>query len=308
MKILVFGAGAIGCFYGAAMALAGSEVTLYLRNGKRADIIAENGLALRYLDGRNERRAHPEVCGDLAALGGYDLALLAVKAYDTEQAAAQLSSVPGDFPVLILQNGLADGKRLSAYFASRRLLPTVIYEGARLANDNTVICAGPGSTIVTAAAEEGVLTACKTVEFMKNCGLEACFAARSDFPRFLWEKLIVNSVINPLTAVNNVVNGRVLADKKLSCQARKLAEEGVAVANSLGISLDMDRIWQALQDTCKHSFGNRSSMLEDIAHGRPTEIRQINGAIVDAGRQKGIATPLNEEMQRKIIEMSVIAG
>ena len=75
-----------------------------------------------------------------------------------------------------------------------------------------------------------------------------------------------------------------------------LLAEVVAVAKAQGINLDHAERWQAITSLLDRAVGARASMLQDVEAARQTEIDVINGAIVEAGKRHGIATPLNRAM------------
>jgi 2-dehydropantoate 2-reductase len=91
---------------------------------------------------------------------------------------------------------------------------------------------------------------------------------------------------------------------------RGLLAEVVAVAAAQGIALDPAERWQAITGLLDRAIGARASMLQDVEAGRQTEIDVINGAIVEAGRSHGVATPLNDAMvwMVKSLQARYLAG
>jgi 2-dehydropantoate 2-reductase len=109
----------------------------------------------------------------------------------------------------------------------------------------------------------------------------------------LWEKLAVNSVINPLTALLECPNGELLQPvyDSLICQ---LIEEMVQVAKAKGIDLDPSRLLERVRQVCHRTSSNFSSMLQDLRNGRKTEIDAINGILVSYGRETGIVPKMHQ--------------
>ena len=114
-----------------------------------------------------------------------------------------------------------------------------------------------------------------------------------DVDRLLWSKLIVNVGINALTALLRVPNGSLAQVRECELLMAQAVNEAVAVARALGINLDDDQPLDRVHQVCALTAPNRSSMLQDILRGAPTEIEVINGAIVAKGRAVGIPTPVN---------------
>jgi 2-dehydropantoate 2-reductase len=116
----------------------------------------------------------------------------------------------------------------------------------------------------------------------------------------LWGKLAINAAINPLTALLGVENGALLERPAARVLLRELACETAAVAAALGIRLPQADPAAAAESVAQKTAANRSSMLQDIERGAPTEIDAICGAIVRAGEQAGVPTPVNRTIWRLV--------
>jgi len=103
-----------------------------------------------------------------------------------------------------------------------------------------------------------------------------------------------NAVISP--------NGKLLESAAIKDELTAAVREGEAVARALGIELTGDPLEMTL-DVCSKTAQNLSSMLQDVNNRRFTEIDSINGAIVAAGRNLGIPTPVNSELVHKVKEI-----
>jgi 2-dehydropantoate 2-reductase len=124
-----------------------------------------------------------------------------------------------------------------------------------------------------------------------------------DAGALLWGKLVVNGAINPLTAVLGVLNGELLVRPEARSLMGQLAEEAAAVAGALGIRLHYPEPVAAAEYVAQRTASNRSSMLQDIQRGRPTEIDAICGEIVRLGKQASILTPVNRVMWQLVKAM-----
>jgi 2-dehydropantoate 2-reductase len=128
-------------------------------------------------------------------------------------------------------------------------------------------------------------------ELFNACGLPAELS--HDLDALIWSKLLVNVGINALTALLRVPNG-VLAE---AAEARALmaqaVAEAVAVARARGTALAEADPLEHVLAVARATGANRSSMLQDVLRGSPTEIAAINGAVVREGRRLGVPTPVN---------------
>jgi len=201
-------------------------------------------------------------------------------------------------PIVSLQNGL--GNEEAILTALGRPVPLVmgITDVAGLAiGHGRSRRQGAGNTVVGSA---GASTA--TVRAVQQLIARAHFecAMAYDIRPHLWGKLLANAAINPISALSDSKNGIVTTDPDASELARCVALEGAAVARGLRINLPFGDAWEYVRGVARESAEDRNSMTVDLGAHLPTEIEQVNGAIVGAGRRLGIATPYNEALLRLV--------
>ncbi|MEE9513197.1 MAG: ketopantoate reductase C-terminal domain-containing protein, partial [Anaerolineales bacterium] len=114
-----------------------------------------------------------------------------------------------------------------------------------------------------------------------------------DLQGLLWGKLVINTGINPLTALLEVPNGALLESPSMMEVMVSAAEETAAVAAALDVKLPLNDPGAQVMDVARSTGENISSMLQDIRRGAPTEIDAISGAVVREGERAGIGTPIN---------------
>ena len=114
-----------------------------------------------------------------------------------------------------------------------------------------------------------------------------------------WVKLAINSVINPLTAVNNIDNGQINNAEYLQA-ITALLEEVIVVANSQGVKLDLAELKRTVEEVAQATATNSSSMRCDILAKRKSETDYINGYIHRLGVKHEIATPENTKMWQAV--------
>jgi 2-dehydropantoate 2-reductase len=136
------------------------------------------------------------------------------------------------------------------------------------------------------------------VALLQEAGLPAHVDA--DITGRLWGKATANAAINPLTALWRVSNGELLANADRRALLHALAHEAAAVATARGATLPFEDPLAYVEEVCRATAANRSSMLQDIERGRPTEIDSINGVIVAEGRRLNVAAPVNMAVWRLI--------
>jgi 2-dehydropantoate 2-reductase len=118
----------------------------------------------------------------------------------------------------------------------------------------------------------------------------------NDISTLLWGKLVINSAINPITALLRVPNGELLERPAARSLLTSLARESAAIAVAKGVHLPYPDPVIATEAIARHTAQNYSSMLQDVLRSAPTEIDAICGAIVKAGEQTHVPAPINRTM------------
>jgi 2-dehydropantoate 2-reductase len=294
VRIVVFGAGAVGSRFAAALARAGDSVLVVGRPAHVA-AIAANGLVV---DGEPGPPVRIEALSELPAGVGADVVVLTVKSYDVEVAGRAIASAfPHPVPVVALSNGLgieaalakglAEGGWRSPGDWTIRGVHTV---PARLVGPGHVAPTGSGEILLgrnPALAEWPA----RLAEAFGSAGVPA--RVTDTINREVWRKALVNAAINPVTADHGIPNGR-LAEEPWRGQALGLLREALQAAAAEGYPFDPAESERAVFGVVRATAQNRSSMLEDLEHGRPTEVEAISGALLAAGRRHGIPMPATE--------------
>jgi 2-dehydropantoate 2-reductase len=308
-SLAIVGVGALGCLFGSLLssraeesgASAGrapaTQVWLLGSRSEHLERVQQHGVTVVHLDGRR-RRYHVAATADPAQIPMADVVLILVKSPQTQRAARQAARLLKPTGTAIsLQNGLGNLDILAEVCGERRVTAGVTLQGAYLLEPGEVRHAGSGPTSV------GVIPARKrqlreVVGFLCASGLETVLV--EDVDSLLWGKLAVNAAINPLTALLDIPNGQLLASAERRRLVAAAAREVARLAEAQGIALPYaDAAEQAFQ-VCRATAANRSSMLQDIQRGVPTEIDAMCGAVVRLGRQLGLATPVNAALYQLV--------
>ncbi len=301
MRIWIVGAGALGSLVGGLLARAGASVCLYNpSNVEHMQTIASAGLCIER-DGTSftvslETTTTPQ------ALAEADVVGIFVKAHQTAQAMAQIAPHLNQRSwVLSLQNGVGMESEILRFVPKERFLRGVTAQGATLLGPGRVRWAGVGPTRL--GRWQGPLTPEieKILALLRNADIETEYS--EEIERLLWEKLIINCAINPLTALFDQPNGAIVADLELRQIAGAVAHEVLGVARAHGVTLSEAEAIERVETVATKTAQNISSMLQDVRRGRPTEIEYINGAVVREGRRLGIATPLNALLTKLVTHL-----
>lgn len=285
MRIAVFGAGAVGCYYGGILARAGHAVTLVGRP-QHMDAVRRAGLWLDTLS--FQARLPMTASCDAAAIAGAQLVLCCVKSADSPRAAAEMAPyLAPDALLLSLQNGVDNAPRLQALLG-RAVAPAVVYVAAQMAGPGHVKHHGGGELVIGPSPAGEELAA-----LFSGAGVPV--RVSDNVVGELWAKLIVNCAYNALSAITQLPYARLVEGEGVSGVLRDVVDECLAVAQAAGVCVAGDP-WAAVLRIAQTMPQQRSSTAQDLARGRRSEIDQLNGTVLRQGQALGIATPVNRAL------------
>ncbi|MFN4103267.1 MAG: ketopantoate reductase family protein [Tepidimonas sp.] len=286
-RFAVFGAGAVGSYYGAMLARAGVPVALI---GRPAHVQAmrEQGLRLQTADFDERIAVHADT--DAAAAAGADVVLVCVKSGDTETAGAALRPhLDPQSVVLSLQNGVDNAERL-ARVLGRPVVPVVVYVAAGLEGPGHVRHHGRGDLVLAPFPQ-----AARVQAALARAGVPTTVS--DAVPQALWTKLVVNCAFNALSAITVRPYGWLWAQAGVPEMLRQVVRECVAVAAADGIALDAAAL-DADVERIAHSMATQmSSTARDLLRGHPTEVDHLNGHVVARARAHGLQAPVTHALQ-----------
>lgn len=296
MRICVIGCGAIGSLFAAHLARAGeAEVFAYDVSNDHVCAIRQHGLRI---SGEADFTAHLRATTDAADIPRCDYGIVATKSTRTRPAIAATTRIFDDHSaVCSVQNGVGNEELIAEhvrYVIRGTTFPAghVIepgHVGFEIRGDTWI---GPFEPTATPMSKVEELAALIT-----RAGLNTI--ATADARGAQWTKLIFNAGTNPVGALTQLHHGAAASLAPTGDLFDALIDEGIAVANALGIKLDGDP--KALVRKAANAPGkHNASMLQDILAKRPTEVDFMNGAIVRWSEKTGVPTPLNRAVWQLI--------
>jgi 2-dehydropantoate 2-reductase len=301
MKVAIIGAGAMGSLYGAMLSAAeGVDVRLIDIRREHVDAINKDGLIVEdAASGAETRYAGLSAATDARTVGEADLAVVFVKSMHTGAAIRENGAVFGaETTALTLQNGLGNIEEIAAVVGEERVLAGTTSFGATMLGPGRIRYAGKGKTVIGALASASAERARRVTALFARAGMEAEIS--DDAVGLIWDKLLVNVGINALTAIARIENGRILECPELDDLLVAAVREAAATAAAKGVKLGFSDPAAHAREVCAATARNRSSMLQDVLCGRPTEIDRINGAIAKEAAALGLAAPVNETLTKLV--------
>jgi 2-dehydropantoate 2-reductase len=297
VKVLILGAGAMGCLYGAAFHRAGCAVVFVDVNRPHIEAINAHGLELETRAGTEHlpipARLPQEVTDPV------DLVVVFTKTFHTEAALAGIATAIGPQTWLLsLQNGLGNDRRLAAHAAPERIMIGSSSLPSDLVGPGKVRSHGEGGSKLYPAFGGDPGFASEVCDLLTRGGLPS--ALEPDIHGAIWSKAIFNATMNPLCALTRRTPGFLGAHEESRALIRELVEEGVRVANASGIAIASQPIHDLTRVSVTDHADHEASMLQDVKAGRRTEVDAINGAIVAAAKAAGIEAPLTETLWRLV--------
>lgn len=288
----VLGAGSLGTLWATRLARAGLPVRLILRNRERLAAFEQAGGLTLIEQGQAQHHAM------YAELAGADTPiqrlLLACKAYDAETAIiALLPRLHPDAEILLLQNGLGSQDAVARHLPSQRCLFASSTEGAFRQADFQVVFAGAGQTWL-GDPHDSSLPAC--LPDLQAAGIAHQWSP--DILGRLWRKLALNCAINPLTVLHDCRNGDLRAH---AAEVAELCRELSLLLQRCGQAQAAEQLHEEVLHVIDATAANYSSMHQDVARGRRTEIRYLLGYACTAAREHDLHLVQLEALQQRLL-------
>lgn len=290
MNIVVIGAGGVGGYFGGMLAKAGFDVTFLVR-GKTLEAIKRNGLQIKSIKG--DFTVNPKATDNYNELGTPDLVILGVKSWQIEPIAEKLKSVIDENTmVLPLQNGADNADRL------REILPheNVLAGLCKIVSKIEV----PG--VITHFEYEpevvfGEYDNSKTERTKKLKGVfdKARFknTLSEDIHLDIWKKFLFIATVSGMGAITRSPFGVMREDENIRQLLYQTATEIMTIANAKGIALTYEHVEMAMAIVDRMDYNTTASMQRDFMEGKPSELQNFNGYIVEQGKELNIETPVN---------------
>lgn len=306
MRICIVGAGAIGGYLGAKLSLIGEDVTLIAR-GRHLEAIQENGLALQMSDNSMEV-AQPALATSEFPNTHYDVVVLTIKAHSLPQLAPKIRALCGPNTVIInAQNGIPwwyfrkhggslEGRRIESVDPGGviesnldidQVVGCVVYPAAEIAAPG-VIRHVEGNRFSLGELDGSSSERLQSISSMfARAGLKA--PVRRDIRSELWVKLWGNLAFNPISALTRATLVEICQYSHTRELAFQMMTEAQEVAVKLGVrfGVSIDQRIAGAEEVGAH----KTSMLQDIESGRPTEVDALVGSVSELGRLTETPTP-----------------
>jgi 2-dehydropantoate 2-reductase len=307
VKIAVVGAGAIGGYLGAKLSMAGEDVTFIARN-RNLQAINAHGFRLILEDGSQAHAPNARAVQHPADAGPQDAVLLTVKAHQVADLLPDLRGLFGPKTMVVTMiNGVPwwyfqrlggswegqvlesvdPGGRIAAQIESERIIGSVVYPASELVEPGVVrVIEGNRFTL-------GELDGSRSerIEALSQAMIRAGFKSpvSKDIRGEIWVKLWGNLSFNPISALTHATLEDICTFAPTRQLAAAMMTEAQAIGEKLGVEfkVSLDKRIAGAQAVGAH----KTSMLQDVEHGRAIELAALVGAVIELGRITGVPTP-----------------
>jgi len=328
LKILSFGAGAIGTYIGGSLALAGAQI-VFVEQPAVAEELRQRGLRLNLtIDKRrwtNQILALPPSAfvvapslEDALRYGPFDAALFALKAFDTSSALESMKAIAEKIPpILCLSNGVDNESAIAAVLGADKVIPGTV--------TSAVGRRGSGDIVLEKLRGIGLASTHPLSDRLRTAAKSAYLKpqAFSNAAAMKWSKVLTNLIANPTSAILNMTAAEIFADRKLYHLEIRMLRECLAVMKAQKIPVvDLPAtpvralafatrlpLWASKPFLARAAGAGRGGKMPsfhiDLYSGRgKSEVEYLHGAVVRAGEKYGIATPVNKVLTETLMKLT----
>lgn len=320
LRVLAFGAGAIGTYIGGSLELKGHTV-VFLERPQAADLLRQRGLRLNIM-GREETIPSPRLAHSMEealAQGPYDVGIFALKAFDTPSALADIRPWRQDMPpILCLQNGVENEERIAEALGKGKVIPGSVTSAiGRRAVGDIVLERRRGVGLAA-----GHPLSPSLAQALDEAGLNARLYPRAADMK--WSKMLTNLLANATSAILGMTPGEVFAHPGLYRLEIAQLQEALAVMDAQDLRVvDLPATPVRLLAFAVRFLPpglSRPFLVRAVGHGRgakmpsfyldlhsgirQSEVDYLNGAVVRFGAQLGIPTPVNSLLNETLLSLT----
>lgn len=280
--ISILGAGAIGQLLAHKLTDASVECQLIVSDSDKY-----NSSDWQFRDLNQKVSAKPLQNISHQALSPLDLVFVCVKAPQLQSALDSIEHrLHAKSQLVLFQNGMGHEDIASQYVAKHRIFFASNTHGAYRESNQSLVYAGAGKIIVGASEQQAIP---EWFNQLQQIDTGLAFEWSGDIQPILWRKLLINAVINPLTAIHRCDNGELLKEE-YKTQLLALTNESRQFAQSMGFDFASD-LKTIILDVIEQTADNYSSMYQDVMAEQVTEIDAINGYLLEQMQAKAFHAP-----------------
>ena len=290
IKVLIYGAGAIGVFFGSRLIQAGHEVTFVDRE-ERVQLILDQGLKIvSKFDGDFEFT--PRAISDPLEAGAQDLILIAVKAFHTYDIALKLLPILKPSTIVAsLQNGLENERILADLLGQNLVIGAVPSFSGSLQNETTLI--QQAEAFLTYGEMDHQPS--DRLEWLSgifaHAGIKHKITDNITFE--IWLSFLWNNTFNLVSALTRTTMGQIAGFEMIQQTLEQMMREVQQVAKAEGVNIP-DQLLEEIKERSVMLGPIKSNMLKDLEAGQMPELEPLAGTLLKKAMEHGVSIPVNQ--------------
>lgn len=302
MKIVIFGTGGVGGYFGGKLAQHGADVT-FIARGAHLEAIRKNGLRVESIDG--DFTVHPaQAIADPETIGSADLILLATKAWQLDDAIHQMKPLVGGGSIILpLLNGMEHMDKLLQTFGVQHVIGGLCRISAFIGEPGQIRHVGVKPQIAYGEWDNSSSERVGEIHvlFTSIAGIAAEIPV--NIQTAMWEKFIFISGTSGVGSYTRQPIGKCRSDPETRAMLQSAFEETAAVARARGANIPENFVpatMQRIDGIAPHVI---PSMQKDMMEGRPSELNEQTGAVIRMGKAAGVPTPTHEKLLAALLPL-----
>lgn len=294
-KILIFGAGAVGAYYGGMLAKSGHDVT-FIARGENYKALKEKGLTL--ICGENEFKFPVKVYDACDGIGIFDYIFICTKSYHTEESCRSIKENVGENTAIgSFQNGIENEDIILKHFGPQKTIGALVFVASKLKEPGVVYQFGYNGGFVG----EFDRTKSERVKYLSDIFQKAGVDIKvsDDISADMWNKLVWNAGFNSISVYSLKTVDEILNTPETYKLLESVMNEVKDVALANGINIRPDTVKYNI-DRSYYYKGFKTSMLQDFEAGRKIELEEIVGVVIKKAKEKNVPVPNIEKVYNSI--------
>lgn len=289
----ILGAGSLGCLWAYYLKKAGHTVTLIAKD-KQHQTQLQSALPLTLVISGKRHNCNLDIISPDNGAPIQHL-LICLKAYQTPKGLESIKHAVTESATLVLiQNGMGNQQFLLDNFPYQAIYSAITTEAACRSGTLVIEHTGTGMT------QLGNLSATQDMQLLDKLSCDLKTTQHQNIEAALWQKLVINCCINPLTVIHQCKNGALADNAQAQQSISNIITECKLVATSIGKQDYLTDITRHVENVIHSTANNTSSMRQDILNNQMTEIDYMNGYIINLAKKNNISTPENTSILKAI--------
>jgi 2-dehydropantoate 2-reductase len=301
MKIVIFGAGAVGGYFGVRLVEAGVDEVVFIARGAHLEAMRDSGLRLESLKG-DVTLPSVQATDDPSSVGAADAVLVGVKAWQVPEAAKAMRPMVSDETLVVpLQNGVEATTELAIEIGPARVLGGMCRMFASVPEPGLIRHSGNEPLLVIGELDNSRTERVKRFHQALNASPGFNAEIAPDVLITIWEKFLFVAPVGEVGAVTRAPLGVVRSTPESRRMLEQAMTEIEALARARGVHLPDDAVASAMAYADASPETATSSMHRDLVEGRRSELEAQTGAVVRLGRESRVPTPLHESLYASLL-------